>query len=159
MSDKSFLNWPFFEDQHRALAIEFEHWVRSKISSLNHDDVDATCRELVANLGDAGWLNHSSPDPYDHDAKIDVRTLCIIRETLARYSGLADFSFAMQGLGAGAIALFGSWVATIQQRHDWWVNTWTAVAVIACSVGIATMLNSSLGCHLWKPQVSSSTTK
>jgi acyl-CoA dehydrogenase len=69
------------------------------------DDADAACRSLVGRLGEAGWLNHCVPDGH---GRLDVRTLCLIRETLARHSGLADFAFAMQGLGSGAISLFGS---------------------------------------------------
>ena len=106
MSDKSFLNWPFFEDRHRVLAEGIERWSAANLP-VDHDDVDAACRELVAKLGRDGWLAHSAIDP-DAPGALDVRTLCLIRETLARHDGLADFAFAMQGLGAGAISLFGT---------------------------------------------------
>jgi acyl-CoA dehydrogenase len=106
VADASFLNWPFFADRHRALAEALEHWCAKNLP-VDHRDVDAACRVLVQQLGRDGWLKHSAPDPAA-PAALDVRTLCLIRETLARHDGLADFAFAMQGLGAGPISLFGS---------------------------------------------------
>ncbi len=106
MADKSFLGWPFFDERHRALACAIDDWCASHLP-VDHHDVDAACRELVAMLGRDGWLVHSAIDP-DAPGALDVRTLCLMRETLARHDGLADFAFAMQGLGAGAISLFGS---------------------------------------------------
>lgn len=100
MSDKSFLDWPFFEARHRALAAALEDWCVAHLP-VDHGDVDAACRGLVAMLGAGGWLQHSG-------GVLDVRTLCLIRETLARHDGLADFAFAMQGLGMGAVSLFGT---------------------------------------------------
>ncbi|KMW58258.1 Acyl-CoA dehydrogenase [Candidatus Rhodobacter oscarellae] len=100
--DRSFLNWPFLEDRHRALAAEVEAFAARV--SVDHGDVDAACRALVASLGEAGIAAHSGAE----DGRLDVRSLCLIRETLARHDGLADFAFAMQGLGTGAISLFGS---------------------------------------------------
>lgn len=108
MSDKSFLDWPFFEDKHRELAISLDAWCTENLHSVDHSDTDLACRSLVKLLGQAGWANFSAIDPLDDNSKLDVRSLCIIRETLARHDGLADFSFAMQGLGTGAISLFGS---------------------------------------------------
>ncbi len=105
MSDATFLNWPFFEDRHRALAEGLEAWAAAHLP-VDHGDVDAACRGLVAALGAGGWLQHSGGE------RLDVRTLCLIRETLARHDGLADFAFAMQGLGMGAVSLFG----TAEQR-------------------------------------------
>jgi acyl-CoA dehydrogenase len=107
MSDKSFLNWPFFEDRHRVLSARIENWCAANLP-VDHDDIDAACISLVAALGKAGILQHSG------GTDLDVRSLCIIRETLARHDGLADFSFAMQGLGMGAVSLFGS-----DQQHEW----------------------------------------
>ncbi len=104
MTDKSFLNWPFFEDHHRQLANELESWCSLNLP-VDHTDVDATCRALVADLGAAGILHHTAADK---DQRLDVRSLCLIRETLARHDGLADFAFAMQGLGMGAVTLFGT---------------------------------------------------
>lgn len=106
MADKSYLNWPFFEGRHRALAPEIERWCGANLP-VDHKDVDAACRGLVAKLGRDGFLTHTAPDP-EKGGTVDVRTLCLMRETLARHDGLADFSFAMQGLGAGAITFFGT---------------------------------------------------
>src|SRR5512132_1073307 len=112
MPDRSYLDWPFFADRHRVLADAIERWSASHLP-VDHRDVDAACRDLVARLGRDGWLLHSAVDP-DAPAPLDVRSLCLIRETLARHDGLADFAFAMQGLGAGAISLFGS--AELRER-------------------------------------------
>ena len=106
MADKSFLHWPFFEDRHRELADSLDQWCVSNLP-VDHSDVDAACKALVAKLGRDGWLEHSAIDP-DQPGVLDVRSLCLIRETLARHDGLADFAFAMQGLGTGAISLFGT---------------------------------------------------
>src|SRR6266581_2163705 len=111
MPDRSFLAWPFFDDRHRALAAKLDAWTAAEIEPLAHGerDVDALSRRFVGMLGDAGWLRYAVPREYGgHFAKLDVRSLCLIRETLARRSGLADFAFAMQGLGSASIALFGS---------------------------------------------------
>jgi acyl-CoA dehydrogenase len=122
MADKSFLAWPFFEERHRALAAAIDEWCGSNLP-VEHRDVDAACRTLVAKLGRDGWLTHSAVDP-DGPGALDVRALCLIRETLARHDGLADFAFAMQGLGAGPISLFG----TPAQRH--WLRRTRAGAAI-----------------------------
>jgi acyl-CoA dehydrogenase len=106
MPDRSFLNWPFFEDRHRELAAQLETWCAKNLP-VGHHDVDAACRALVAALGRDGWLKPTALDPAS-PRPLDVRTLCITRETLARHDGLADFAFAMQGLGTGAISLFGT---------------------------------------------------
>ena len=108
MADDSFLKWPFFDETHRHLAPSVRQWSANNLNSIDHKEVDSTCRLLVAELGNAGWLNHSAIDPSRSDDRLDVRTLCLIRETLAYYDGLADFAFAMQGLGTGAISLFGT---------------------------------------------------
>ncbi len=109
MSDRAFLDWPFFDDDHRRLAADLEIWCEAELGDPHGDDVDAACRALVRRLGDGGWLRYCVPAAYGgvHDA-LDVRSLALIRETLARHSGLADFAFAMQGLGSGTISLFGS---------------------------------------------------
>jgi acyl-CoA dehydrogenase len=96
------LDWPFFEPRHRVLATELDTWAQEHLSGPHGHDVDAECRALVTALGDAGWLHHAVGDV------IDTRTICLIRQTLARHSGLADFAFAMQGLGSGAISLAGT---------------------------------------------------
>ena len=114
MADTSYLDWPFFEDRHRDLAARLDAWAAANLDGIDHHDVDAACRDLVVLLNDGGWLNHAAIDPDEDGAKLDVRSLCLIRETLARYDGLADFAFAMQGLGSGAVSLFG----TKAQRAD-----------------------------------------
>ena len=126
MADKTFLNWPFFEDHHRALAAQLEDWATDKLASVDHSDTDTACRHLVTQLGQAGILNYSAIDP-DNPRSLDVRSLCLIRETLARYDGLADFAFAMQGLGTGAISLFGS----DAQKFEWLSRTRTGTAISA----------------------------
>jgi acyl-CoA dehydrogenase len=127
MHDKSFLDWPFFEDRHRDLQRALDAWSRTHLAHVDHADVDRACRTLVRSLGDGGWLMHSAPDPTDATSKLDVRTLALIRETLARHDGLADFAFAMQGLGAGPISLFG----TPAQRAAWLPKTRTGRAISA----------------------------
>ena len=124
MSDRSFLEWPFFEDRHRVLADELDVWAEATLGGLDHSDVDGACRWLVRRLGEAGWLQHTGAEA---GAVLDVRSLCLIRETLARHDGLADFSFAMQGLGTGALSLFG----TVEQQQAWLPDTRTGKAISA----------------------------
>ena len=114
MSDTQHLDWPFFEDRHRALAQALDAWATEHISDAHGTDVDAQCRELVRSLGQGGWLKHAvgGTDFGGAAASIDTRSICLIRETLARHAGLADFAFAMQGLGSGAISLDG----TLEQK-------------------------------------------
>jgi acyl-CoA dehydrogenase len=112
MADKTFLSWPFFEDRHRSLAVELDDWAAGALGDVDHSDTDAACRSLVTALGEAGWTQHSAAMTGE---RLDVRSLCLIRETLARHDGLADFAFAMQGLGTGAISLFG----TQAQQQEW----------------------------------------
>lgn len=110
MADTSFLGWPFFDDAHRAFAAELDQWAAETVPGLiDHHDVDRTCRALVTALGEAGFLRHAVVAPHGGAAeKLDVRTLCIARETLGRHHALADFAFAMQGLGTGSISLYGT---------------------------------------------------
>lgn len=110
MSNISHLNWPFFNEEHRQLQTQLDHWASENIHQTHGKDVDQECRDLVKQLGEAGWLKHAiGGKAYGANQDvIDTRAICILRETLARYSGLADFAFAMQGLGTGAISLFGS---------------------------------------------------
>ncbi len=103
------LDWPFFEDRHRAFATELSGWADSYLADLPHDDVDEACRARVAALGAAGFLKAAVPAAYGGlSEKLDVRTLCLAREILAAHDGLADFAFAMQGLGTGSISIAGS---------------------------------------------------
>ncbi len=110
MADTAYLDWPFFEERHSALARELDAWAAQHIAQEAARDVDAACRALVKQLGKAGWLRHAiGGSAYGAVGDtIDTRSICLIRETLARHAGLADFAFAMQGLGSGAITLFGS---------------------------------------------------
>jgi acyl-CoA dehydrogenase len=102
------LDWPFFEDRHRALDREVRAWLGAQPAH-EHGDVDAACRTWVRALGQAGFLRHCVPAAYGGVSQdIDSRSLCLMRERLAEHDGLADFSFAMQGLGSGAISLEGS---------------------------------------------------
>jgi acyl-CoA dehydrogenase len=113
------LRWPFFEDRHRELAAALAAWELPP-----GDELDAHCRALVRGLGEAGFLRHCV-------GEIDVRTLCIARETLAYRDALADFAFAMQGLGSGAISLFGS--EEQKERHLPRVAAGEAIAAFALS--------------------------
>lgn len=110
MSDSSYLDWPFFAPRHAALARELDAWAAAHLHAGHEADVDGACRALVAQLGAGGWLRHAvgGRDYGGALDAIDTRAICLIRETLARHAGLADFAFAMQGLGSGAIALSGS---------------------------------------------------
>jgi acyl-CoA dehydrogenase len=126
MTDRSFLQWPFLESRHRELAERLETWAAANPAEIDHGDLDQACRRLVSVLGRDGWLKFSAPGDGE-DERIDVRTLALIRETLARHSGLADFAFAMQGLGAGPISLFGS----LEQRNAWLPRTRTGKAIAA----------------------------
>ena len=115
MPDATYLDWPFLADSHRALARDFRVWADREIAPLAEsephggDALDDLARELVRRLAAGGWLRYSVPAPWGglHET-LDVRALCLLRETLAQYSGMADFSFVMQGLGSGPISLFGS---------------------------------------------------
>jgi len=111
MPDRTFLNWPFFDDTHRKLASELDSWAAEEIAPLVEDehDADRITTECVRRLGKGGWLRYAVPKAFGgvHE-KLDVRSLCLIRETLARHAGLADFAFAMQGLGSGPVSQFGS---------------------------------------------------
>jgi acyl-CoA dehydrogenase len=117
MGDKSFLAWPFFEPHHRALQNDVAEFAKANASALiDHHDPDGSCRRLVAALGKGGLLRHSVTAPYGGvQEKFDVRSLCLIRETLSYEDGLADFAFAMQGLGTGPVTLFG----TDEQKRKW----------------------------------------
>ena len=122
MSDRSFLDWPFFEARHRELSAALEEWAAAHLP-VDHGDVDAACKGLVRDLGAAGFLRHSGADAGE---VLDVRSLCLIRETLARHDALADFAFAMQGLGMGAVSLFGT-----PSQREWLVKTRAGEAISA----------------------------
>ena len=111
MADESFIDWPFFDDSHRAHLAELNSWCAANAAALHveSDDVNADCRRLVALLGAAGVFRHAVPAAFGGTReRVDVRTLCLTRQTLGYHAGLADFAFAMQALGTGALALFGA---------------------------------------------------
>ncbi len=107
------MQWPFFDEAHRRLATEAGKWASASLAKGNHPTdrtaVDARCRELVGRLGKAGLLRHClrAADGGAHE-DFDARSICVLREILAQHDGLADFSFAMQGLGSAPISLAGS---------------------------------------------------
>ena len=133
MSDTRYLDWPFFNPQHAQLARDLEAWASAHIAQTHSHDVDAECQALVRSLGHAGWLKYAIGGLASGAASevMDTRSICIIRETLARHSGLADFAFAMQGLGSGAISLAGS--PEQQQRYLPKVAQGQAIAAFALS--------------------------
>lgn len=136
MRDSSWLDWPFFEDHHRTLAHELDAWCDDNLGHVDHHDADAACRKLVAALGKAGWLRYCVPAGPDGAwggslPQVDSRAVCILRETLARHEGLADFALAMQGLGSGAISLMGS--DAIRTRYLPRVARGEAIAAFALS--------------------------
>ena len=126
--DRSHLNWPFFDSEHTAWADDLSAWANRELPALvDHEDVDGSCRRLVRALGEGGWLSATVPG----DTGYDVRSLCLARETLAYRDGLADFAFAMQGLGSGPIAMFGS--DELKRRHLPKVSAGQAIAAFALS--------------------------
>ena len=112
MPDTSFLRWPFFEQEHAELWNSLREWASRELDlscGQPHTDESSTSKQLVTRLGESNWLRFSVPAPYGGAfERLDVRSLCLGREVLAYVSGLADFAFAMQGLGSGPVSLFGS---------------------------------------------------
>jgi acyl-CoA dehydrogenase len=123
MTDRSFLSWPFFEPRHRELADRLQDWCEDKLPEPT-GDLDEDCRALVQELGSAGFLKLCVADGKHRP---DVRSLAIAREALAYHSALADFAFAMQGLGSGAISLFG----TAEQKREWLPRVASGQAIAA----------------------------
>ena len=124
MIDRSHLAWPFFEPRHRKLGDELERWCADNLPRRCSDDLDSECRTLVRALGAAGFLKLCVAQG---DKRPDVRSLAIARESLAYNSALADFAFAMQGLGSGAISLFG----TVEQKRQWLPRVASGEAIAA----------------------------
>jgi acyl-CoA dehydrogenase len=124
VADQSFLSWPFFEPRHRELADALHEWCEAELAGAGEGSLDEQCRALVASLGEAGFLKLCVGSA---DARPDVRSLAIARETLAYHSALADFAFAMQGLGSGAISLFG----TLEQKREWLPKVASGEAIAA----------------------------
>ena len=133
----SFLDWPFFSDDHRELASRLRDWAATRLASLataeDRESIDSACRQLVRDLGRAGWTRYcvASGAAGAASDKFDVRALALIRETLARHDALADFAFAMQGLGSGAISLAGS--PELKERYLPRVVAGDAIAAFALS--------------------------
>jgi acyl-CoA dehydrogenase len=129
------LDWPFFEDGHRAFARDLGAWAARELAPLvatESHDVDGTFTEIVRRLGAGGWLRHVVPEPFGlAPARLDVRTLCIARETLGQLSGMADFAFGMQGLGSGPISQFGG--EALKRRYLPRVAAGDAIAAFALS--------------------------
>ena len=135
------LDWPFFDDRHRALHVRLARWLADPASGLPRPlsphapqrALDDHCRHWVRALGDAGWLRHAVGGAAHGGAAdaLDTRTLCLLRETLAAHDGLADFAFAMQGLGSGAISLDGA--PALKERYLPGVAAGTAIAAFALS--------------------------
>ena len=123
------LHWPFFEPRHREFALALDTWANEAVRDAHDSDVDRQCRNLVMQLGSAGWLRHAvAGGEYGGSAEtIDTRMLCLAREILARHNGLADFAYAMQGLGSGAISLAG----TDEQRARWLPSVAVGEAIAA----------------------------
>jgi acyl-CoA dehydrogenase len=132
MSLNETLSWPFFDDGHRRFADALARFADATLPALPHDDVDAACRARVKAMGEAGFLK--AVVPAEHGGihpRLDVRTLCLAREILAFRDGLADFAFAMQGLGTGSISLFGS--ADLKAHYLPPVRDGRAIAAFALS--------------------------
>jgi acyl-CoA dehydrogenase len=123
------LDWPFLDAKHRALAGEAAAWCEAELGAIRAgDDVDAQCRAIVAALGNAGFLRHAIVT--DAGSALDVRAACVLRETLAYEWGLADFAYAMQGLGCGPISLFG----TPEQRDRFAARAAAGTAIAAFAI-------------------------
>ena len=165
MDISSYLEWPFFTPEHGEIARRVEAWAGAYFANRtfaeDRDSVDHACRQLVGELGRAGWTRYSVPgangggrkagaatassprgslaerdladgaDRRSASPSFDVRSLAIIRETLARHDALADFAFAMQGLGSGAISLAGS--PELKERYLPRVASGEAIAAFALS--------------------------
>src|SRR5580765_1910443 len=150
MTASSHLDWPFLEPHHKTLATELDRWagrmLRDELQDHSVRAVDDACRKLVCQLGEGGWLKYAIGGvAYGASADtIDTRAVCLIRETLARHSGLADFAFAMQGLGSGAISIFGS--DEQKQRYLHRAAQRTAIAAFAISAADAGSDVAALQC-------------
>lgn len=132
MVDLAFTHWPFFDETHRSLAREAATWADGEAPAVTHTNVFDSCRRLVRRHGEAGWLRYTVPGAHGGAReRLEVRTLCLLRDTFARRDGLLDFSFAMQGLGAGPISLFGS--EALRSRYLPRVARGDAIAAFAIS--------------------------
>ena len=132
------LAWPFFEPRHRELTDQLQQWCADNLTGRYADDLDDECRTLVRELGGAGFLKLAVADGR---RRPDVRSLAIARETLAYHSALADFAFAMQGLGSGAISLFG----TVEQKRQWLPRVASGEAIAALAMTLRDRIGQCLG--------------
>jgi acyl-CoA dehydrogenase len=147
---RQFLDWPFFEPAHRELVVRLDEWAERTLTDAEHSEeraaVDERCRQLVRALGAAGFTRYSVPPAGPlGQARFDVRALALIRERLAWHDGLADFAFAMQGLGSGPVSLQGS--AALQERYLPQVATGTKIAAFAISEPAAGSDVAALTCQ------------
>ena len=115
MSDITYLEWPFFDKIHRDFASDLTAWAKENISPHENDDhqtndaSDSSFKNIIKKLGEAGWLKYTIPAAYGGALEnFDVRHIALARSILGYHTGIADFAFAMQGLGSGSISLFGS---------------------------------------------------
>jgi acyl-CoA dehydrogenase len=132
VTSTSALSWPFFDNGHRKFAERLGQWAASKLPHVPHHDVDDACRLRVKLLAEGKFLTAVVPGAFGglHNT-LDVRTLCLAREILAYHDGLADFAFAMQGLGSGSITLYGS--PEVKLRYLPRVRDGLAIAAFALS--------------------------
>lgn len=144
MRTLSHLQWPFFEQRHGAFASELDGWAAAHVAGIHGPDVDTACRTLVRELGAGGWLRHAVGGADGAREVIDTRAICLARETLAYHNGLADFAFAMQGLGSGAISLQGT--DDQKRRYLGRVASGEAIAAFALSEPDAGSDVASLQC-------------
>ncbi|MEZ5651567.1 MAG: acyl-CoA dehydrogenase family protein [Burkholderiaceae bacterium] len=132
MRDRSILQTPFFEERHRTLEAQADRWAEQSLGHIDHGDTDNACRALVRAMGQAGWLRYAVPAAWGGALDtVESRSICLLRETFARHDGLADFAFAMQGLGSGVIALAGD--DALRQRWLPAVARGEAIAAFALS--------------------------
>jgi acyl-CoA dehydrogenase len=112
--DRLISQLPFFTPEHRNLAQSVAQFVQQEIEprAAVEDNVEEMAREFVGLLARAGLLSYSVAE-----LKLDVRSLCLIREELAYSSPLADLAFVMQGLGTYAIAR-----AAPDHVRDFWLS-------------------------------------
>jgi alkylation response protein AidB-like acyl-CoA dehydrogenase len=132
MADRTYLSWPFFDEAHRELAAAAAAWRERELDARHDADPAKASRAYVSQLGAAGWLKYTVPRAYGGVLEsVDVRSICLLRETFGYASGLAEFALAMQGLGSGPISLFGS--EALKKKYLPAVAAGTSIAAFAIS--------------------------